>query len=174
MRERVEVFDTSALWTVPNRVFAARLTLVAGGGGGARNEHEYGIAAYGGSGAYIVDLPISLTPGEVVDIQVGDAGISNSESPGFSNINVSGVDGSNSSVTTQAKTFTVFGGKAGRVRMSTSPKVGIDGDGGEPNGIDGESGKKIVTPVHRYGFGGSPSVQPGAGVAILSWLEEAS
>lgn len=104
---RVIVFTSSGTWTVPAGVSKLKLTLVAGGGGGSAGGCG---ASGGGSGAAILDYPVRITPGTVVNITVGNGG-------------TLGNPGENTIVSYSGITLTAYGGGG-------APAFGGPGGGG--------------------------------------------
>lgn len=103
--ERVYIFRCNTDWTIPNNtqdeeiVDEAQVLIVAGGGGGGR-----GTSAGGGGAGGLIFLPsLSLTPGDVVPVIVGNGGA------GSTSTNARGQNGTNSSFLS----FTAIGGGGG-------------------------------------------------------------
>lgn len=119
--DRIFRFNCSTGWTIPNNteeeeiVDDAQVLIVAGGGGGGR-----GTSAGGGGAGGLIFLPsLSLTPGDVVPVIVGNGGA------GSTSTNARGQNGTNSSFLS----FTAIGGGGGGSN-SNAVRDGADGGSG--------------------------------------------
>lgn len=155
-RLRTQNFTASGTFTVPNDVY----TLIingAGAGGGYSAGTGIGLAfAAGGSGGFVQNYKIAVTPGDVLTITIGAAGTVGS--PGGSTIIFSNGTSTN---------LLVLGG-GGPAAVGTGYASG--GDGGFPNGSGGfAQTKSDWTFLVSGGCGKGPSSGKGQQVAAASF-----
>lgn len=121
-------------FTVPRGVTSLNAQGIAGGGGGGSGASRGN--GGGGSGGYLPTTAISVTPGEVVTVQVGSGGNS-------------GQSGGVTRIQCVSATYTLTGGQPGSAYTG--------GVGGSPNGSQGEKGENGSSPDWYSGGGaGSP------------------
>lgn len=181
-----EEFFASGSWVCPNGVNMVWVTMIGAGGGGSdfdNNNHSGGA-----SGAYVINMPIIVTPGNTYTITVGAGGAAGSggagTTGGLSSISGSGIttltcnggqggqDGTNSTGGTISgnNTNICFSGAGTDGVTAGSPSwVGADsqfGSGGSPGSEDatgyGAGGSAGRTAVNTPGDGSD-------GFVILRW-----
>jgi hypothetical protein len=135
-------FTTSGSFTVPQGVTTIFVTMIAGGGGYAREGYydKYSYIGAGGGGYYLNE-PISVTPGNTLTVTVAAGG-----SSGYRYLNANGTatvwygtatSGGNSSIYDGAtKLIQTIGGSSGTDITYTGYATGY-GNGGWPNGAGG-------------------------------------
>jgi hypothetical protein len=141
-------------WTVPNGVTSISAVLIAGGGGGGGNNGASGPGSSGGGGGglrWINNLPV--TPGEVLNIQVGSGGNAGTS---YSN----GSNGGSSAIQRGTDTLVYAGGGyAGKSNVSTGVLGGSGGTGssigGNIGGGNGGAGGPATTNSAGSGGGGA-------------------
>lgn len=122
-------------YVVPAGVTSLKVTTVGAGGGGGGSVHDgdtHG-AANGGSGGYILSKTVSVSPGEMLTLSVGQGGAGGTSSN-------QGARGGTSTVTKSgAVLYEATGGYGGRgVKGDNSPGNSNNGSlGGSPDGVDG-------------------------------------
>lgn len=162
-------------WTVPNGVTSVSVLCIGGGGGGA-GENGFGDSGPGGGGGgalrYVND--IAVTPGEVLNIQVGAGGA------GGTSAGTNGSPGGTSSFSRGATTLCSAagggggiaggsGGAGGSTGVGTGGNGGAGGDGGgntaggAGGGAAGYSGNGGDGTFSNGGFGGSQPQGGGGG-----------
>jgi hypothetical protein len=148
-------------YTVPAGVASIRVTVVGGGGSGARDHsswHAYGGA---GGGAAIKTLPVS--PGQSFNLKVGPGG--NSANSDFITwCNCSGFDGSASSFST---ILFATGGQGGFRNGASQQAKGGTGTGGDQNcsggnGTEGTDTGAVGLPGQCGGGAGGLRAQAAA------------
>jgi len=127
------VFTSNASWTVPTGVFKISMVAVGGGGGGGGVYSSGGRSGSGGAGGelgYAND--VTVTPGEVLTIATGAAGLGGAR-------NANGQGGGASSVLRQATTLlSAIGGGAGVFGGGGTGGTGGTSDGGGNGGAGGD------------------------------------
>ena len=152
------LFTTEGLtkWTVPANVTSISVVTIGGGQGGYRmwnndaNRVTKSLGGMGGSLRYVNN--ISVTPGDELDIYVGEAGNSISTTGSYSsNTYGSSRQGGESWIKTSSGTVLALahGGNAG-VYSGTSTEVGSGGDGGS----GGSAGSAMYGGAGGGGAGG--------------------
>jgi hypothetical protein len=134
-------------WTVPANIYMIYATLQAGGGGG-RNSYRGGFpnqtsynGSAGGGGEGCVDIPVSVTPGEILTIVVGDGGNGAPGSDSLGNAQYGGNTAINGRIT-------VAGGRPGSISVPDPSKLDIvesalvsyEGVGGWTQFLRGQTG----------------------------------
>ncbi|WP_207237077.1 glycine-rich domain-containing protein [Pseudomonas sp. GW460-12-10-14-LB1] len=69
-----QLFASNGTFTVPAGITSVLVTLCGGGGGGAAYYDTTSAGGGGGGGAAGINIPISVTPGQVLAVTVGSAG----------------------------------------------------------------------------------------------------
>jgi len=144
-------------FNVPAGVNIVKVTMTGGGGGGGTRTSAFG-GTGGGSGEYVVDLPVSLasigSPSEVT-VVVGDGG---DGAP--SGAQAAGSNGQSSSF----GVFAVLGGKGGGTVAINTGGLGGGGRGGAGGSNTGAgSNGTAESPVHFGGSGGGGNTGTTAG-----------
>lgn len=131
--------DSAIQWSVPGtysfrvpRGVTSIRTQGIGGGGSGGGGGQYGNGG-GGSGGYLDNTSVSVVPGQTVNVLVGRGGANG--------------NGSDTIIQFPSRTFVLNGGK------QASAYTG--GDGGSPNGSQGEQGKNGDAPNYYSGSGAS-------------------
>ena len=162
----------STTWTVPTGVTSIEY-LVVGGGGGGGNGYDNG-AGGGGGGGMVLTGTLSVTPGSILNITVGDGGLgganlrndlngTNGNSSTFSSIIALGGQGGRGSrtfttagqagVKQVGNTISATGGQGGNV------SIGGGGGGATANGTDRIGGLGFTSSISGfdviYGNGGN-------------------
>lgn len=146
--QRSMTWTSDATFTVPLGCYSifVNVLLAGGGGGGTSTNYEYGgTGGSGGSGGYIQNQTLSVTPGEVLRINIGSGGLGSHYYQGSGEFgsggydNGGGLNGGNSSFVTNNNTLTVYGGGGGGAASSNSG--GAAGAPGSPNGNPGVAGE---------------------------------
>ena len=162
----------STTWTVPDGVTSIEY-LVVGGGGGGGNGYDNG-GGGGGGGGMVLTGTLSVTPGSILNITVGDGGLgganlrsdlngTNGNSSTFSSIIALGGQGGRGS-----RTFTTAG-QAGVKQVGSSisatggqggnVSIGGGGGGATANGTDRIGGLGFTSSISGfdviYGNGGN-------------------
>ena len=132
------------------QTYSADLLVVAGGGGSGSAKAGSGSGA-GGAGGYRTASSITLTPGQVYTVTVGDGGAGGTGTSG----NVDGSNGSPSSISGSGITTVTSAGGGGGGDASGGNGL----DGGSGGGGGGNSGATGATG----GSGNVPSVSPSQG-----------
>lgn len=138
--ERIYIFRCSSTWTVPADTMSIstdsleiidsyQTLVVAGGGGGGRGSSSGG----GGAGGLIYIADETFTPGQNLNIIVGQGGV------GSTNTNSPGGNGGNSSI--QGKGTAIGGGGGGSSSSTDSNRSGRPGGsgGGSANNSNNEN-----------------------------------
>ena len=151
-------FTSNASWTVPTGVFSISMVAIAGGGGGGG---VYSSGARSGSGGAGGELryanDVTVTPGEVLTIATGAAGLAGAR-------NANGQDGGASSVLRQSTTLlSAIGGGAGVFGGGGAGGTGGTGDGAQVGGNGGAGGN--YQAGSRGGGGGGAGGYSGVGGA---------
>lgn len=153
-------------WTAPPGVTQAYVTVVGGGGGtsGSAYTGDYGSSAGGGSGGYISNQLVSVTPGQTYSVVVGKGGAGGVVSgngcwPGT----CPGGSGGSSSVTGPGVAISATGGGAGTTGPAGS--YGGEGAGGTPNGVHGDGATWYDCSARNGGVNGSGYGSGGNGSA---------
>ncbi len=136
-------------FTVPAAVASITVVAVGGGGGGGSSGH-------GGGGASVTTLPLSVTPGEVLDIAVGSGGGGGAGGGG----------GGGLSAVSHTGTFLAIAGGGGG--GSWAPGRGNGGDGASGGLAAGGDGEDVVAGDGSAGHGGSAGVGGGAGISTTN------
>ncbi len=120
-----QLFTSSGTFTAPAGVTKVYITMIGGGaGGGGCNSTGSNFAGGGGAGAYLFNLPFTVTPASNYTVTIGAGGAGGTNS---------GTDGS-SGGTTSFDALSVLGGSGGV--GSTSGTAGNGGAGGVGTGYD--------------------------------------
>ena len=146
----------STTFTIPADVFLVYVTLGGGGGGGAT---LWGCA--GGAGQVYYRSPVIVTPGEIVDINIGAGGLAGYNFGSYAytvsalqslcaSYHVSGYDGGNSSF---GGYLTALGGKGAVVTQGTANPGAAGGVGGQPGELP--VAMQGATKIRNGGRGGS-------------------
>ena len=141
-------------WTVPNGVTSISAVLIAGGGGGGGNNGASGPGSSGGGGGGLRWINnLSVTPGEVLNIQVGSGG---NAGTAYSH----GTNGGSSAIQRGTDTLVYAGGGyAGKSNVSTGVLGGSGGTGssigGNIGGGNGGAGGPATTNSAGSGGGGA-------------------
>jgi hypothetical protein len=148
--DTIVTFSTvgSRTWSVPASVTTARILLIAGGGGGG-NDNGGG----GGGGGFVSDSSVSLSPGTLMTVVVGNGGA------GSANVAATGSNGGNSSF---AGLIALGGGGGGSIQST----AGADGGsaGGRAANYFGNAEAAIPTTSPLQGNnGGGKSLNGYAG-----------
>lgn len=137
-------FTSSSEWLVPEGCYQMMLTWVVGAGGGGGAGHELGNGgggAGGGSGGFERYVPLDVSPGDRIVMDIGAGGIGFSGSRGVMGY------GGNGGGTRVLKNGTVVVQAGGGSGGGTSPNFNggrlpsVPGQGGVPNGIAGVAGQ---------------------------------
>ena len=148
--DTVVTFSTvgSRTWSVPASVTTARILLIAGGGGGGDDN-----GGGGGGGGFVTDSSVSLSPGTLMTVVVGNGGA------GSANVAATGSNGGNSSF---AGLIALGGGGGGSIQST----AGADGGsaGGRAANYSGYAEGAILTTSPLQGNnGGGKSLNGYAG-----------
>jgi hypothetical protein len=192
----MQVFTSSGVFTVPNGVSAARVTVI--GGGGSAGYHSTMPGAGGGAGGHATGT-VSLTPGQSIAVTVGAGGAApaspaNGAMGGTSSFGtLMSATGGAGGVGGTAAQFALAGGAGGLGvggKINAGGSMGSDcivagsrgGDGGGPGNGRGASGPQPGFSGTAYGAGGggggastgaSPVGYPGgagaAGAVIIEY-----
>lgn len=152
-----------ASWDVPSWVSTVYVSCVGGGAGAGGGASSHGGGGGGSAGNYIINYPVTVTPGGTVAITIGEGGA------GGTGIG-DGIDGEN----TVFGSITIPGGNKGLGSSQTggTADIGLDGSGQTAgggsnylpggNGADGTSvgGKGGGSP---WGIGGNGGASAGGG-----------
>ena len=150
------LFNTTGYrtWAVPAGVSEISIVSIGGGGGGSLDHDGSG----GGGGGLGWKNAVSVTEGEILQIQVGAGGDKESTQGGNSTGNgYRGANGGNSWVARQAGTYIVrgFGGEGGPPGGDPSVTDGYGGSFlGDGGGVGGDGGTLSHYPVGGGGAGG--------------------
>lgn len=161
-------FDSSGTWTVPSGVISISELKIWGGGGAGGGGSQSGLVqpgysacgGGGGGGGYTLLTNVSVTPGDVLTINVGSRGVAGG--PGQS-----GQDGGLSQVFKPSNVLvgSANGGRGGSVGTTQGAPAGTGGTGTTANGGNGTAGT-YDTPAGTAGAGGAASGSgPNAGGA---------
>ena len=103
-----KVFTVNGTFTAPANTSVIFATMVAGGGGGSATLGGIATGSYGGgSGAYVLRVPLVVTAGSNYTVTIGAAGA------GSPNGNGTGGNGGNTTIQYDGGNFTVIGGYGG-------------------------------------------------------------
>jgi hypothetical protein len=150
------LFNTTGYhtWTVPEGVTEINMVAIGGGGGGSL-DHD---GSSGGGGGLGWKNAVSVTGGEVLQIQVGSGGNKEAQSGGNgTGTFYKGEDGGNSWVARQSGTYLAIGGgggggpAGGDTSVSNADGGSYTGDGG---GVGGQGGSSSQYPRGGGGAGG--------------------
>ena len=131
-----QMFTSSGTFVVPADVYTLLVSMCGGGGPGAYASS----GGSGGSGGFLVNYPLSVSPGETLVITVGAAGVGSGATPTTGK-------GGNTLIQRASTTLLItYGGNAGTLSGSTP----VGGDGGWPNG----SGGGGATRADSWNYGG--------------------
>ena len=165
--QRNQLFTSSGTFTAPTGVTKVYLTMIGGGGGGGGSDTA-AAGGGGGAGAWVINYPFTVTPGNnyTVTIGAGGAGSTGAGNPpgstggttSFDTVSVLGGGGGNSgggnggtgaggydasaSVSTAGTTGGGFSGKGGNGALRSGNTGG--GGGGSPFGT-GANGASTLT-----------------------------
>ncbi|WP_186223602.1 phage tail protein [Burkholderia gladioli] len=156
---RKALFLATAPWTVPPGVFQIWRTGCAPGGGGAGSPNIPAnniVAGGGGGGAgqFWIRSPMSVTPGQVIQVQLGAPGVGGA-------VGQPGGNGSNTTVGTDV----LVAGAGGQVGSSGAPTQawpGQPGGNGFPNGEYGQDTSQYGPGATGGRGGGGPFGASGA------------
>lgn len=160
-------YTSNATYTIPSGCHRIRLNwiLAAGGGGGGGMEYQYGgSGGSGGSGGYIQNYYINVTPGDILNIFVGQPGQGTTLNQiywNYANYGNPATNGGNTYIQVNGQTvITVYGGGAGTNGSAYSG--GIAGYAGSPNGNAGTNGIRGNSThtghAHTPGVDGASSI----------------
>lgn len=141
-------------FNVPYNVSCVHITMVGGGGGGgsSRNASSQLAAGAGGGGGgeFCIKMPVYVTPGASVEVQVGEGGVGATRPPAQGS---PGLQGQSGGITRFGK-FQCAGGVGGGASGGANA---LGGNGGGPGGATGASGDGPTgaTETMRGFFGGS-------------------
>ena len=157
-KSRSQYFTSNGTFTVPDNVSLVWVTAWGGGGGGGGSIHTiYREGGGGGAGGSIIyKYPVTVTPGEVINVIVGTGGT------GGTGNYTSGGDGGNTSF---GSYLTVIGGGGGKIGVEGvkggkggSSDCSIGGAGGTStngNGVDASARTGTTDTIHFYYICGS-------------------
>lgn len=144
---------------VPAGVTYLTVAATGAGGGGAGGSGYTGATGRGGHGA-VVDLVIAVTPGETLDVEVGQGG----QSAGSSNTNGAG-GGGWTAVKRGATLLVVAGGGGGAGALTSNSSGSVTGGDGAATGTD--AGGAGAAPTSFFAVfsasGGGTASQGGTG-----------
>ena len=121
---KTQEFTSSGTFTVPTGVYTLIVNMC--GGGGSRSFTYVTNFSGGGGGGYYENYRLAVSPGDVLTITVGAAGIANS---------TTAVSGGNSIIALGATTKLLASGGGGKTKISSSSTSAISGGfGGFPYG----------------------------------------
>ena len=128
----------SCTWYVPSSATTARILLIAGGGGGGDDN-----GGGGGGGGFVTDSSVSLSPGTLMTVVVGNGGA------GSASVTATGSNGGNSSF---AGLIALGGGGGGSIQRT----AGADGGsaGGRSANYSGYAEDAILTTSPLQGNNG--------------------
>ncbi|WP_244130916.1 phage tail protein [Burkholderia gladioli] len=156
---RKALFLATASWTVPPGVFLVWRTGCAPGGGGAGSPNIPAnniVAGGGGGGAgqFWIRSPMSVTPGQVIPVQLGAPGVGGA-------VGQPGGNGSNTTVGTDVLVAGA-GGQVGSGGTPTQAWPGQPGGNGFPNGEYGQDTSQYGPGAAGGRGGGGPFGASGA------------
>ena len=162
-------------FTVPDYTTSLTITGAAGGGGGGggwinelspiEESEEYYGGGGGGSGG-IINTTLAVTPGQVLEINVGSGGTAGLPGGLGSTTASAGGAGSSSNIKILGSTvISANGGGGGSVGALNTSTVG--GAAGDPGGIAGGNGGWSATMVGVYSGGGGPTGSTGGSLGSL-------
>lgn len=177
-------FKTSNNWIVSEGCYSIMFPWVIAGGGGGGAGHQYGNGGGGGgggSGGYVRHVEMPVTPGDVLEITVGDGGAGSTGGQGDRVVGT-GAHGGNTTVRNGTKwVISTQGGRGGAVNTNWGSGyiVAPGGEGGSPNGIkgtDGPAGSNDSMSVgggegargHTINSNGGPGGTAGGGADTVS------
>lgn len=106
--------QTNTPWTVPSGIFSVTVNACGGGGGGGAADGGTNFSGYGGAGGgsnLKGNVTFAVTPGQVLNVTVGDGGPANGGQ---------GTYGGQSIVTSTGISYTADGGMGGQNYVSNS------------------------------------------------------
>ena len=149
----MKVFTSPGVFTVPNGVTAARVTVIAGGGSGGYHSTMPG--GGGGAGGHAIGVVNNLAPGGTINVTVGAGGAA----PGVPG---QGATGGASSFGGYLSAAGGVGGGGGTVTIfANAGGAGGAGSGGQLN-VTGSIGSDCIVVACRGGDGGGPGNGRGA------------
>ena len=137
-------FTEDGTFTVPSGKTVIYVSGCGGGGGGGggagrtTSPNSSGGGGGGGAGTSAVKVPISVTPGQVLSITIGEAG----QGGAGGAVNAIGNNGTAGGSTRLGSILTLNGGRAGGLGFAGPGSGGSGGDSGGTWGTDGISGGK--------------------------------
>lgn len=158
-------YTSSSSYTIPNGCNSMTLNQLVGGGGGGgaaaatssgENEEAEAQSGGGGSGGHIWSVTTSVTPGQVITINIGNGG------SGGNGIGYDGSSGGSSAILINGNTWqSVSGGGGGAHAIAGKGEI-VNGDGGTAGSPNGNAGNNQRTggaaPYGSYGSGGKGAV----------------
>ena len=140
---RLAVFTASGSFTVPDWVTKIYVTAVAGGGGSAGAAASSYRSGGGGGGGGCVEYPLTVIPGQILSITIGDGGVAG----------IVGGTGGTGQSTSVGSLLTLTGGSGGIYGSSSTAYGGVGGVG--PFGVGGNgSGPNLLAGSGTAGGGG--------------------
>lgn len=148
------IFTSSGSWTCPTGVTSVQALIVAGGGGGGFNG-----GGGGGAGGLVYNSSVTVVPGTVYTITVGNGGAGSSTSA------ATGSNGTNSSISgTGFSTITAIGGGGGNSR-SFAGTIATGGSGGGGGGSQASASQAAGPGTASQGNAGGIGTTPDAGTS---------
>lgn len=146
---KVTLSPGSTSYTVPSGVYLLTVTACGGGGGGGAGSTYYGSTGGGGGGSGPTVMNISVTPGQVIPLQIGSGG-----NAGVAAYSVGG-SGGQGGTTTFGTYITVAGGGGGSGGQPNGSQVA--GGSGVNGGGNGGTGGAAYTGGNGGNYSGSVS-----------------
>lgn len=153
-------FTQNSTWVVPAGVTSAQISM-AGGGGSGQGWRSSSAQTGGHSGGYVYNEPISLVPGETLQIEVGKGGISFKPTNPPTNVTIGGGQYYWYQPPVGDPGHTGYSGSSSKI---ISPSMGTllectGGSGAALGGIDAYDGPLMP--------GGLPGIRSGSGVPSI-------
>lgn len=138
-------FTSSTSWPVPEGCYQIMYTWIVAGGGGGGAGHQYGNGGGGGgggSGGVRRHVLMSVTPGETIQLNVGDGGAGSIGGAGDRVVGTGGHGGDTVVQNGSRWTITTEGGRGGAISTNWNQGyiVAPGGAGGTPDGQRGTDG----------------------------------
>lgn len=158
---RSQTFTSSGSFTVPANVYTIFLSMCGAGGGSLFYSGYYNGAP--GAGGYVLDYPVSVSPGDTLTITIGSGGTSRMWNGGSWTGSATATSGGATSVYIGAsELLTVYGGSVNSYSSSSAMYNFNGGAGGYPNGAggaaqDGTAGGVGLRKLESSVYGGGHS-----------------
>lgn len=156
-----QLITTSGTWTVPSGVTSINAVAIGGGGGTNPGIGSGGSAAGGGGGALAWINEVSVNPGDVITITVGNAGSAGTASP--SSYSVS--DYSSSANLSWTPSYNIGGAGSASIVTLANSDVLINAGGGKPSTQNSLGGTFTTNSSYGSTRGGTIGL---TGVAVSS------